>query len=137
LALAIGLPAAPAIADPAVTATAQTRVLLNMDSTLSVAARVSYSRHPSAQQKTWLDSAIPEGHNTGDTCLIGALFGLLPSLRRSASLRVALWLCAWLTPLVHQAQCTESQHAKTTGPIGQLATTAIIAAPPQHAPAPR
>jgi hypothetical protein len=60
----------------------------------------------------------------------------LSTLRRCASLLAVLWLCAWLTPLIHQAQCTAHHHDDTTCPICQLATTASIAAPSHTAPTP-
>jgi len=64
------------------------------------------------------------------------MFGAIPSLRRCASLLVALWLCAWLTPIVHQTHCTGHHHDDTTCPICQLAATTIISAPPQTVPSP-
>ena len=64
------------------------------------------------------------------------MFGTNFSLRRSASLLVALWLGAWLAPIFHQTQCTERHHGDTTCPICQLAATTIMAAPTQTVPAP-
>lgn len=72
----------------------------------------------------------------GGMCLIPPMFGAFPSLRRGASLLVAVWLCAWLTPILHQAQCAGHHHDDTACPICQLAATTIISAPPQTVPAP-
>jgi hypothetical protein len=64
------------------------------------------------------------------------MIGAIPSLRRCASLLVALWLCAWLTPIVHQAHCTGHHHDDASCPICQLAATAIHSTPPQTVPTP-
>ena len=74
--------------------------------------------------------------NTARLCLPSAMRSATSSLRRGASLLVALWLCAWLTPIVHQTLCTGHQHSDITCPICQLATTSVISAPPLAAPIP-
>jgi len=71
-----------------------------------------------------------------ELCLVPNMFGKHFSLRRSASLLVALWLGAWLTPIFHQTQCTARHHGETACPICQLATTTIMAAPSQTVPVP-
>ena len=74
--------------------------------------------------------------NTGGAWLIQTMFGRIFNLQRGASLLVALWLCAWLTPILHQAQCAGHHPDDSTCPICQLAATASIAAPTQTAPTP-
>lgn len=55
---------------------------------------------------------------------------------RRACVLTLLWLCAWLAPILHQTQCAGHHHGDTACPVCQLATTSVLAAPPQVAPVP-
>jgi hypothetical protein len=62
------------------------------------------------------------------------MHGASIGLRRSASWLAIAWLCAWLAPAFHYAQCGE-HHDVAACAACQLATTPAVGAPAQTAPA--